>query len=146
MEGTGIARVPGDIVIAARRRRTIFWGVCVLVLALGLVVSWGAQPTTSGKVTAAIFFGLFIALCAFLWWYQNRWRARIQVTSDEIRYWYHGRRLQFTLTRQPAAAAELALIEGRYLVVGGSGDRMDIRYFSRSAVRRACESCGWSFS
>jgi hypothetical protein len=28
MRGTGIARVPGDIVIAARRKRTIFWGVC----------------------------------------------------------------------------------------------------------------------
>lgn len=138
--------VPGDIVIAARRKRTIFWGVCIAVLALGLVVSWGSQPTTSGKAEAAVFFGLFIALCGFLWWYQNRRRSRIQVTSDEIRYWYQGRHLQFTLTREPLAAAELAVIEGRYLTAGGSGDRMDIRYFSRPAVQRACESRGWSFT
>jgi hypothetical protein len=74
-----IVRVPGDIVITARRKRTIFWAVCIAVLALGLIVAWGNQPTTSGKAQAAVFFGLFIALCAFLWWYQNRLRSRIQV-------------------------------------------------------------------
>ncbi|MCW2931430.1 MAG: hypothetical protein JWM19_2392 [Actinomycetia bacterium] len=136
--------VPGDIVIAARRKRTIFWGVCAFFLALGLVAAWSAQPTTGGKVTGAVFFAVLIALCAFLWWYQNRRRSRIQVTSDEIRYWYQGRHLEFTLSREPAAAAELAVIEGRYLALRGSGDRMDIRYFSRPAVRRACESRGWS--
>ncbi|HEY6786574.1 MAG TPA: hypothetical protein VI365_04610 [Trebonia sp.] len=141
-----IVRVPGDIVITARRKRTIFWGVCIAVLALGLVVSWGSQPTTSGKAEAAVFFGLFIALCAFLWWYQNRRRSRIQVTSDEIRYGYQGRHLQVTLSREPAATAELAVVEGRYLALRGSGDRMDIRYFSRPAVQRACESRGWSFT
>jgi hypothetical protein len=151
MQSMGIVRVPGDIVITARRKRTIFWAVCIAILGLGLIVAWGNQPTTSGKAQAAVFFGLFIALCAFLWWYQNRRRSRIQVTSDEIRYWYQGRDLQFTLSREPAAATELAgtglaVIEGRYLTAGGSGDRMDIRYFSRPAVRRACESRGWSFT
>jgi hypothetical protein len=142
----GIVRVPGDIVIAARHKQTIFWGACIAVLALGLVVAWGNQPTTSGKAESAVFFGLFIALCAFLWWYQNRWRSRIQVTSDEIRYWHQGRHPQFTLSRQPPEAVELEVIEGRYLALRGSGDRMDIRYFSRHAVQQACESRGWSFT
>ncbi len=93
-----------------------------------------------------VFFGLFIAACAFLWWYRNRLRPRIQVTGDEIRYWHQGRYLQFTLSRQPAQAAGLAVIEGRYLVVRGSPDRMDIRSFSPRAVRRACEDRGWSFT
>jgi hypothetical protein len=140
-----IARVPGDIVIAARPQLTIFWGACIVVLVLGTVVAGGNQPTATGKAEPAVFFGIFIALCAFLWWYRNRLRSRIQVTGDEIRYWYQGRHLQVTLSRQPAGAA-LAVIAGRYLALGGSGDRMDIRYFSRGAIRRACESCGWTFT
>jgi O-antigen/teichoic acid export membrane protein len=100
----GIAPVPGDIVIAARRQLTIFWGACIVILALGVVVACSNQPTMAGKAGSAVFFGFFIALCAFLWWYRNRLRPRIQVTGDEI------------------------------------------RYFSRNAIRRACESCGWAFT
>jgi len=140
-----IARVPGDIVIAARPQLTIFWAACIVILAMGLAVAWGNQPTMSGKAVSAVFFGLFIALCAFLWWYRNRWRPHIQVTGDEIRYWHQGRHLQFTLSHQPAGAA-LAVIQGRYLALSGSGDRIDIRYFSRRAIRRACESRGWTFT
>jgi hypothetical protein len=55
--------------------------VCAFILALGLAAAWGAQPTTGGKVTGAVFFAFFIALCGFLWWYQNRQRSRIQLTG-----------------------------------------------------------------
>ena len=145
MGGTRIARVPGDIVIAARRQLTIFWGACAAILALGLVVAWLNQPTVAGKATAAGFFGFFIAMCAFLWWRRNRLRPRIQVTGEEIRFWYQGRYPRFTLSRQPAQAAVLAVVEGRYLALRGSADRMDIRFFSTRAVKRACEARGWTF-
>ena len=145
MRKAGIARVPGDVVIAARYQLTIFWGACAAVLALGLIVAWGNQPAMTGKIEAAAFLGFFIALIVFLWWHRNRLRPRIQVTSDEIRYWHQGRHLQFTIGRQPAGAAELTVIEGHYLALRGSADRMDIRRFSPRAVRRACESRGWSF-
>ena len=38
----------------------------------------------TGKIEGAAFLGFFIAVIVFLWWYGNRLRPRIQVTSDEI--------------------------------------------------------------
>jgi hypothetical protein len=43
MGRTRIARVPGDVVIAARHQLTIFWGACIAVLALGIIVAWSNQ-------------------------------------------------------------------------------------------------------
>jgi hypothetical protein len=158
MRGTRIARVPGDVVISARRRQTIFWGACAAVLALGLVVAWTSQPTMTGKIEAAVLLGSFIALCAFLWWFRNHLRPRIQVTPDEIRYWHMGRHLQFTLSRQsggglcviPALHRRIgwttpAASWGPFLTFPGTGHYMGLRRFHVRAVRRACESRGWRF-
>jgi hypothetical protein len=94
-----IDRVPGDIVIRGRFQQTVMWGAFIVILALGLAESIHAQPTTSGKTAAVVFFGLFIALCALLWWRRNRRRPRLQVTGQEIRYFGAGGNLSFMLTR-----------------------------------------------
>jgi hypothetical protein len=152
-------RVSGDVVISARRQQTVFWGVCAAVLVLGLVVAWNSQPTMTGKVQSAVFFPCFIGLCVFLWWYRNRLRSRIQVTPDEIRYWYQGRQLQFTLYRRsggglcviPAlgprwvAQGPRGITRGPRLTVVGSGDYLGVGPFRLGALRRACESQGWRF-
>jgi hypothetical protein len=158
MRGTRITRVSGDAVVSARHQRTIFWGVCAAVLALGLAVAWSSQPTMTGKVQSVVFFSLFIGLCAFLWWYQNRLRSRIQVTPDEIRYWHQGRYLQFTLSRR--SGGQLCIVPGvgpgrltwgpritrePLLTIVGSGDYLGVGLFRLGAIRRACESRGWSF-
>jgi hypothetical protein len=158
MRGTKIARVPGDVVISARRQQTIFWGVCAAILASGIVVAWNNQPTVTGKLQGAGFFSFIIALTMFMWWYVNRLRPRIQVTTDEIRYWYMGRQLQFTLSRQsggglcviPALHRRTgwttpAATWGPFLTFPGSGDYMGLRRFRVRLVRRACESRGWRF-
>jgi hypothetical protein len=59
MRRTRIARVPGDVVIAARHQLTIFWGACIAVLALGLIVAWSNQPAMTGKIEGAAFLGFF---------------------------------------------------------------------------------------
>jgi hypothetical protein len=149
MRGTGIKRVPGDIVITAQRRLTLFWGACAVILVLGLVAAWDAQPATAGKAEAAVFFAIFIALCGVTWWYQNRRRPRIQVTPDEIRYWSQGGHLTFTLRRAPAGLCLVPALHchevarSARLTVPGSGAYMSLRYFQAPLVRRACESAGW---
>lgn len=128
---------------------TLFWGACAVILVLGLLESWNAQPTTAGKAEAAVFFAVIIALCGLAWWLQNRWRPRIQVTPGEIRYWAQGRHLTFTLSRAPGGLCLVPALhcheaaKSARLTVPGSGDYMSLRYFQVPLVRRACESAGW---
>jgi len=150
MRGAGIKRIRGDIVIAAKRRLTLFWGACAVILLLGLLASWHAQPTTAGKAEAVTFFTFLIGLCVLAWWLQNRRRPRIQVTAGEIRYWSQGRHLTFTLSGPPGDGLCLVpalhgpgIAKSARLTVPGSGDYMSLRYFHVPAVRHACESAGW---
>ena len=140
------------------------WGVFIVILVLGLVESLYAQPTSTGKTQAGVFFGVFIALCALLWLRRNRRRPHLQVTGQEIRYFDGGGNLSFMLTRgqgafapgEPSAAAPPVLcllpprrdggyFVGRRLTIPGSGDYLNVRPFRARQVRAACESRGWRF-
>jgi hypothetical protein len=154
-----IDRVPGDIVISGRFQQTALWGVFVIILALGLVTSLYAQATSTGKTQAAVFFGVFIAVCALLWWRRNRRRPHLQVSGAEIRYWDGGGNLSFMLSQPPADAGTagprgLCLLParrdggyyaGRRLTIPGSGDYLNVAPFRARQVRQACESRGWRF-
>src|ERR1700678_2171471 len=89
------------VTVRQRHRWTIPAGAGVVVMVLGLAASLAAQPTVSGKITAAVFFGLFIALIVWLWRPQNRWRDQLEITPDAIGF-RHGRRggPPITLTRE----------------------------------------------
>src|SRR6266700_8154492 len=71
-------------VVSQRRRHTVSFIAVVAVFVLGMAGSLAAQPSTSGRVTAVIFFGIFIVLCTWLWLLLNRRRDRIEVTTDAI--------------------------------------------------------------
>jgi hypothetical protein len=158
-----IDRVPGDIVISARFQQTVMWGAFIVILVLGLVESLYAQPTSTGKTQAGVFFGVFIAVCALLWLRRNRRRPPLQVTGMEIRYFDGGGNLSFMLSRgqgafapgeASAAGPVLCLLPprrdggysvGRRLTIPGSGDYLNVRPFRAHQVRAACESRGWRF-
>jgi hypothetical protein len=141
------------ITVRQRPRRTIVAATGVLVMALGLAVSLGAQPTVSGKITAAIFFGLFIALIVWLWRRVNRWRDQLEITPDVISF-RHGRRggPSITLTRQDGTDLRLipplsdhGVIAGPRLALVGSGQAITIYGFAANAVRDSCAAVGWRF-
>lgn len=124
----------------------------VAVLILGMVTSLAAQPTVSGRVTAVIFFGVFIALCAGWWMLMNRRRNRIEVTPDAISYRHWSGRADFTLSRRQGddlrfipRLSDHGFVVAARLTIVGSGDIMNLFGFSAPAVRRACEAGGWRF-
>src|ERR1700728_3437722 len=75
---------PQTVIVKQRSRWAIRAGVGVVVMVLGLAASVAAQATASGKITAVVFFGLFIAVIVWLWRRQNRWRDRLEITPDAI--------------------------------------------------------------
>ncbi len=128
------------------------FGLMIAVLILGMAVSLTAQPTVSGKVTAVIFFGAFIALCAGLWLLQNRRRNRIEVTRDAISYQNWNGQAEFTLSRRQGDDLRIiprlrdhGFAANDRLTIVGSGSVMNLFGFSPRAVRRACEAGGWQF-
>ena len=124
----------------------------VAVLIVGMVASLAAQPTVSGRVTAVVFFGIFIALCGGMWALANRRRKRIEVTRDAISYRHWSGRVDFTLSRQRGDDLRIiprlrdhGFVAADRLTIVGSGDIMNLFGFSPRAVKRACEAGGWRF-
>ena len=141
------------VTVRQRHRWTIPAAVGIVIMALGLAASLAAQPTVSGKVTAAVFFGLFIAVIVWLWLRANRWRDRIDITPDAISF-RHGRRggPSITLTREQGTDLRLipALRDhrgtaGPRLALVGSGQAITIYGFPANAVRHGCTAAGWRF-
>lgn len=153
-------------VIVRQRPRGLVWGVpFTLVFILAIVASVAAQPNTSGKISAGVFFGIFLLVILGAWLSVNRRRARLEIDSATICYWVSRHsRPSFTLTRGPDS--ELRLIpaqrgqgvraDARLALagpgtVGASGPDADgageiiLFGFSVPAVRRGCEAAGWRF-
>ena len=144
---------PRTITVKQRRRQTILAGIGVAIMALGLAASLAAQPTVSGKITAAVFFGLFIAVIIWLWRRANRWRDQLEITPDAIRF-QHGRRggPSITLTREQGTDLRLipalrdhGVTAGPRLTLVGSGQAITIYGFPANSVRRGCTAVGWRF-
>jgi hypothetical protein len=151
-------------VIVRQRPRGLIWAVpSTLLFILAIAASVAAQPNASGKITAAVFFGVFLLAILGYWFSINRRRARLEIDSGSISYRVsRHRNPSFTLLREPDS--ELRLIPAQR----GQGGRADARLalaspgtpggaagdsageiilfgFSVPAVRRGCESAGWRF-
>jgi hypothetical protein len=144
---------PRTVTVKQRSRWTIRAGIGVVVMALGLAASLAAQPTVSGKITAAVFFGLFIAVIVWFWRRANRWRDRIVITADAISF-QHGRGGAPSIAATREHGTDLRLIPalrghgdtaGPRLTVVGSGQALTIYGFSMDALRRGCTAAGWRF-
>jgi hypothetical protein len=144
---------PRTVIVRQRSRWTIRAGVGIVVMVLGLAASLAAQPTVSGKITAVVFFGLFIALIVWLWRRQNRGRDQFEITPDAIGF-RHGRRGGPSITLNREHGTDLRLIPalhdhgvaaGPRLALVGSGEAITIYGFSADAIRRGCTTVGWRF-
>jgi hypothetical protein len=144
---------PRTRIVRQRSRWTIRAGIGIVVMVLGLAASLAAQPTISGKITAVVFFCLFIALILWLWRRQNRWRDQLEITPDAIGF-RHGRGggPSIVLTREHGTDLRLIpALRGRgetagpRLAVVGSGQAITIYGFSMNAVRQGCTAAGWRF-
>ena len=158
-------------VIVRQRPRGLIWAVpCTVLFILAIAAGVAAQPNASGKITAGVFFGVFLLAVLGYWFSVNRRRARLEIDSGSISYWVsRHRNPSFTLVRAPDS--ELRLIPAQR----GQGVRADARLalaatgatgadgagmdgtggdgageiilfgFSVPAVRRGCEAAGWRF-
>jgi len=141
-------------VVSQRRRHTVSFIAAVAVFVLGMAGSLAAQPSTSGRVTAVIFFGIFIVLCTWLWLLLNRRRDRIVLTTDAISRVRGGGGGQAELTLSRRQGDSLRLIPrlsdhgftvADRLTIVGSGEAMNLFGFPPHTVARACEARGWRF-
>jgi hypothetical protein len=145
------------VIVNARRRGSIVLYVFIAILLAGLAASISAQPTVSGKITAAVFFGLFIALCLGLGAVLNQGRDRLEVTSEAITYRHGGPRgttLSLRRNQDAGQPSDLRIIPplndhgfkaNARLTIVGSGTEIGLFRFSRRAVERACAAGGWQF-
>jgi hypothetical protein len=151
-------------VIVRQRPRGLIWGVpSILVFALAIGASVAAQPNTSGKITAGVFFGIFLLGLIWAWLSANRRRARLEIDPGSICYWVSKHsRPSYTLLREPDS--ELRLIpaqrgrgvkaDARLALAGAGADgtyadgagEIILFGFSVPAVKRGCEAAGWRFS
>ncbi len=157
---------PGSgTVIVRQRPRGLIWAVpCTVIFILAIVASVAAQPSAGGKVTAGVFFGIFLLAILGAWLAVNRRRARLVIDSGSISYWV-ARRGRPSFTLLGTAGAELRLIpaqrgggataDARLTLAGadadadadgGGGGEIILFGFSVPAVRRGCEAAGWRFS
>jgi hypothetical protein len=145
-------------VIVRQRPRGLIWAVPgTLVFLLAIAASVAAQPNTSGKITAGVFFGIFLLAILGAWLSVNRRRARLEIDSGSIRYRISRRATpSFTLLREPdswlrlipAQRGQGVKADTRLTLAGaGAGGTGEIILFGFSvpAVRRGCEAAGWRF-
>jgi hypothetical protein len=117
-----------------------------------LAVSEGAQSSTSGRLTAAVFFGIFIAGTIAGWVAVDRGKRQLEVGQDAIvtRPGRNGK--PFTLTRDQGDTLRILPKFRLYgstraprLLFLGTGGFIALGGLSLDRVRRACEARGWRF-
>jgi hypothetical protein len=141
------------LVRAGRHTGPIIFGSLTLLWLVALAASESAQHTTSGRVEAAIVFGLLIAGSVGGWFAVRNSTRRLEVSRDAIVSRRLGARGKpFTLTRADGDTLRIlprfrllgAVSAPRLMFLGRAGF-IELPGFSLHAVRRACEAQGWRF-
>ncbi|HEY0935881.1 MAG TPA: hypothetical protein VGD91_19345 [Trebonia sp.] len=125
----------------------------VVLFALCLAVSVSSQQTAGGRIAAACFFGVLLAVSLAGWFRVRRVRRQLEVGRDVIvsRRGAKGRQ-PFTLTADPGDTLRLlpqfklySRVRQPRLIFLGRGGYLLLGGFSLGQVRRACEAQGWRF-
>lgn len=153
MQDRTAARPPAVVVVRAGQTGIFIFGALTALWVVALAVSESAQPTTSGRVSAGIVFGILIVLTVGGWFGVNGSRRRLEVSRDAIvskRLGKNGK--PFTLTRDEGDTLRilprfktLGAVSAPRLMFLGRGGFIELPAFSLDSVRRACESQGWRF-
>lgn len=143
----------GLVIVRTRRTATvIFFGLLTLLWVLALAVSETAQQTASGRIAAAVFFGLFIAGTVATWRVIDRGGRRLEVGRDAITTRQGVKGKPFTLSRPAGGTLRilprftlLGVSRGARLMFLGTGGFLPLRGLPLDKVRDACEAQGWRF-
>jgi hypothetical protein len=150
-QGTG--RPDGAVILRARSTWTaIAFGFLTVLWILALVVSEGAQSSTSGRLTAGVFFGLFIAGTVAGWVVVDRGSRQLEVGRDAIATRPGRQGKPFTLTRDDGDTLRIlprfrayGSVRPPRLLFLGTGGFITLGGFSLDRVSRACAAQGWRF-
>ena len=143
----------GLLIVRTRRTATVIvFGSLALLWVLALVVAETAQQTTSGRIAAAVFFGLFIAGTVATWCAVDRGGRRLEVGRDAIAGRQGAKGKPFTLPRSAGGTLRilprftlLGVTREARLVFLGTGGSLPLRGLPLDKVRDACEAQGWRF-
>jgi hypothetical protein len=146
-----VAGRPQGAVIRARRQGTVIFGSLSLVWVLALAASVSAQPTASGKITAGVVFGVFLAATVAGWVAVARRRGQLEIGPDAIAH-RKGTTVPVALDRTHGDSllvlprlSDGSLSRPARLALLGSGGVLSLDGFSPDEVRRTCEAQGWRF-
>jgi len=152
VEERGAGRPPGAVIVRARRRGTVIFGCLIALWLLALGTAESAQPTTSGRVGAAVIFGGLVALSVGSWFAVNMSRRRLEVGRDEIVIRPGTKGKPFTLPRVESDTLRilprfkmLGAVRPPRLIFLGRGGFIGLRGFPLDQVKQACEAQGWRF-
>ena len=155
---------PASIVWARSSQVNLLLGFLALVFTAALAAAESGNATTSGRVTAGVFFGLLLLATGLGWYVAYRNRRLIEVSRDAIvsrrrtarkpRRGYGSRATAqpVTFTRNQGDTLRILPQFRLYgttrqprLVFLGRGGFIPLGAFSASAVSRACQAQGWRF-
>ena len=150
MQQNDLRRDAGVTVVAQRPRYTVTIGVMIAILVLGAVVSETNPYSLGYRIFIVVFFGAFIALCVWIWFFKNRYRNHIEVADDAIRYVRGSGAPTIVLSRPDTGELRILrrlsdrkLFLYDRLVVPDDEGWINLRWFSTRAVRQACLVRGW---
>jgi hypothetical protein len=135
------------VITESRAQVSALYGILTLAFAVALDRGLAGASSTSGRVAVSLIFAAILALILRAWIAMLLRPGRLQVTADEIRYLRHGGKVS-ALSRQ--WGDELSFVKVRRgriwtrgLAVTGTDNVILLGYFSRPAIREACQSRGW---
>ena len=138
------------VVTESRAQISALYGVLTLAFAVALDRGVAGASGTSGRVAVVVIFAAILVLIVRAWVAMLLRPGRLQVTADEIRYLRHSGKVS-ALSRQ--WGDELSFVKVRRgriwtrgLAVTGTDNVILLGYFSRPAIREACQSRGWRFA
>jgi hypothetical protein len=129
----------------------VLFGFLTVLWVLALATSVSAQPTASGKITAGVVFGVFLAVTVAGWIAVARRRGLLDVGPEAI---VHRKGTAAPVALHRAHGDSLLVvprlsggpvIRPARLALLGSGGVLSLAGFSPDEVRRTCEAQGWRF-
>jgi len=150
----GSAPDPGGsqtvVVTESLAQISALYGILTLAFAVALDRGVAGASGTSGRVAVVVIFAAILVLLIRAWVAMLLRPGRLQVTADEIRYLRHSGKAS-ALSRE--WGGELSFVKVRRgriwtrgLAVTGTDNVILLGYFSRPAIREACETRGWRFA
>jgi hypothetical protein len=139
----------GDAIVLREGKRFLLGAMTagIVILVLGAVVADQAQPTTSGKIEAVVFFAVFVAAIVFGITRVLRSRSRLEISTERIRY-VSSRDNTLDLDRSEGTNLRLVNVgkssEPSYRLTNGIEQvRLPVDGYSRMRLRQACAARGW---